>query len=66
MRIIKNNQVRMANLGIYLSHAVNGVAQLHTNILKKDVLKVWNKISGDDKKDKELEEQFEKELQDEK
>lgn len=29
-------------------------------------LKVWNKISGDDKKDKELEEQFEKELQDEK
>ncbi len=43
MRIIKNNQVRMANLGIYLSHAVNGVAQLHTNILKKDVLKVWNK-----------------------
>lgn len=28
-------------------------------------LKVWNKISGDDKKDKELEEQFEKELQDE-
>lgn len=43
MRIIKNGQVRMANLGIYLSHAVNGVAQLHTNILKKDVLKVWNK-----------------------
>lgn len=29
-------------------------------------LKVWNKISGDDKKDKELEEQFEKELQNEK
>lgn len=29
-------------------------------------LKVWNKISGDDKKDKELEEQFEKELKDEK
>lgn len=29
-------------------------------------LKVWNKISGDDKKDKELEEEFEKELQDEK
>lgn len=29
-------------------------------------LKVWNKISGDDKKDKELEDRFEKELQDEK
>lgn len=29
-------------------------------------LKVWNKISGDDKKDKELEEEFKKELQNEK
>lgn len=29
-------------------------------------LKVWNKISGDDKKNKEFEEQIEKELRDEK
>ncbi len=41
MRILKDGQVRMANLGIYLSHAVNGVAQLHTNILKENVLNTW-------------------------
>lgn len=41
MRILKDGQVRMANLGIYLSHAVNGVAQLHTNILKENVLNSW-------------------------
>ncbi|NLD16708.1 MAG: glycogen/starch/alpha-glucan phosphorylase [Tissierellia bacterium] len=41
MRILKDGQVRMANLGIYLSHTVNGVAQLHTNILKENVLNSW-------------------------
>ena len=43
MKIINNNQVNMANLGLFLSHAVNGVAELHTNILKNDVLKSWYK-----------------------
>ena len=41
MRILKDGKVRMANLGIYLSHTVNGVAQLHTNILKENVLNSW-------------------------
>lgn len=41
MRILKNGQVHMANLGIYLSHTVNGVAQLHTNILMENVLNSW-------------------------
>ena len=39
MAIVYNGQVRMANLAIVGGHAVNGVAQLHTEILKKDVLK---------------------------
>lgn len=39
MRIIYNNEVRMANLSIVCSNSVNGVAKLHTEILKKDVLK---------------------------
>ena len=39
MAIVHNGQVRMANLAIVGGHAVNGVAQLHTEILKKDVLK---------------------------
>ncbi|MDR1150775.1 MAG: glycogen/starch/alpha-glucan phosphorylase [Clostridiales bacterium] len=35
MSIIYDNQVRMANLAIIGSHSVNGVARLHTEILKK-------------------------------
>ncbi len=37
--IIGNGQVRMANLAIVGSHSVNGVAHLHTEILKKTELK---------------------------
>ncbi|MFL2100621.1 glycogen/starch/alpha-glucan phosphorylase [Desemzia sp. FAM 23989] len=37
--IIKDGVVNMAHLAIIGSHSVNGVAQLHTNILKNDVLK---------------------------
>lgn len=43
MCIVSNGMVRMANLGIYLSHTVNGVAELHTEILKRDVLNNWYK-----------------------
>lgn len=39
MAIIHNGQVRMAYLAIVGGHSVNGVARLHTEILKKDVLK---------------------------
>ncbi|MFQ5963831.1 MAG: glycogen/starch/alpha-glucan phosphorylase [Candidatus Scalinduaceae bacterium] len=38
MSIIENGKVRMANLAIVGSHSVNGVAQLHTKILKEKVL----------------------------
>ncbi len=34
MSIISGNNVYMANLSIYASHTVNGVAKIHTNILK--------------------------------
>ena len=39
MAIIYDGQVRMAYLAIVGGHSVNGVAELHTEILKKDVLK---------------------------
>ena len=39
MAIIANNQVRMANLAVVGSHSVNGVAKLHTEILKKEEMK---------------------------
>lgn len=43
-RIINDNQVRMANLAIHIGHAVNGVAQLHTDILKNTELHNWYEL----------------------
>ena len=37
-------QVRMANLAVYCSSYVNGVAQIHTEILKADTLKEWYEL----------------------
>lgn len=42
--IIKDGQIHMANLGIVSSFSVNGVARLHTEILKTDVMKDFYKI----------------------
>ena len=40
-KIIANDQIRMANLAIFVGRAVNGVAALHTEILKKSELNNW-------------------------
>ena len=37
-RIVKDGQVHMANLAIIGGHSVNGVAKLHTELLKEDTL----------------------------
>jgi glycogen phosphorylase len=42
--IIDNNTIHMARLAIYASHSTNGVAKLHTEILKHDALKEWYEI----------------------
>lgn len=44
MRIISNNTIKMAWLAIHGTHTTNGVAQLHTDILKNKELKDWNKL----------------------
>lgn len=44
MRIIDGNVVHMARLATYAGTYVNGVAQLHTEILKKDLLKEWYQV----------------------
>lgn len=44
MSIIHNNVIRMANLCIVSSYSVNGVSMLHTEILKKDTFKSFNRI----------------------
>lgn len=43
-RIIHNKQVRMANMAIAVGFAVNGVAALHTNILKETELHNWYEL----------------------
>ena len=42
--IILNGQVHMAELAVYATRAVNGVAALHTNILKNDVFAEWYRL----------------------
>ena len=44
MRIIDGNAVHMARLATYAGTYVNGVAQLHTEILKRDLLKEWYEV----------------------
>ena len=44
MSIIANGQVKMAWLAIVGSHTVNGVAALHTEILKTQELKDWYEL----------------------
>lgn len=39
-----NDVVHMAKMAVYCSSHVNGVAQIHTEILKKDVLKDWYEL----------------------
>ena len=42
--IIWDHQVHMAQLAVYATHTTNGVAALHTEILKSDVFKDWYAI----------------------
>ncbi len=47
MSILWDNKVRMANLAIVGSHSVNGVAALHTDILKNQELKDFHEFFPD-------------------
>ncbi len=44
MRILQHDTVHMAYLAIFASRYVNGVARLHTEILKTDALKDWYQL----------------------
>lgn len=43
--VLWDSQVRMANLSVIGSHSVNGVAALHTEILKHDVLRDFYRLT---------------------
>lgn len=47
MSIIEGGQIKMAHLAIYGSHRVNGVAALHTEILKKEIFKDFYEMDPD-------------------
>ena len=42
--VIEGKRVHMAQLAVYATHATNGVAALHSEILKKDVFADWYAI----------------------
>ena len=44
MQIVQDKRVHMAYLSIFCSRYVNGVARIHTDILKTDVLKDWYEL----------------------
>jgi len=41
MRIIQDNMIHMAHMAIFMGSYVNGVAEIHTQILKDTALKDW-------------------------
>ncbi len=44
MSIISHGQIKMANLSVVASHKINGVSQLHSDIIKKDIFKEFDDI----------------------
>ncbi len=44
MKILSDGRICMANLAMFISKRVNGVAAIHTDILKRDVFETWNRI----------------------
>ncbi|MGN1161359.1 MAG: glycogen/starch/alpha-glucan family phosphorylase, partial [Candidatus Fimenecus sp.] len=44
MMIIQDKRIHMAYLAVFCSKYVNGVAKIHTEILKNDVLKDWYEL----------------------
>ncbi len=45
--IIQNGKISMANMAIFVSHRVNGVAKIHSDIIKKSVFSKWAEINPD-------------------
>ena len=45
--IIKDNTAHMANLSVYVSSYVNGVAEIHSQILKDDLFRDWYQVFPD-------------------
>lgn len=44
MRLISGSRIQMARLAAYVSGFVNGVAEIHSNLLKTEVLRDWYSV----------------------
>ncbi len=42
LHILQDNRASMADLSVYMSRKVNGVAEIHTEILKNNLFREWN------------------------
>ncbi len=47
LRILLNDTVHMANLAVYCSFAVNGVAKIHSELLRTEQMKDWYAVYPD-------------------
>lgn len=47
LKIVDGNMVNMAYLACFVSKSINGVAKIHTEILKNRVLKEWHELYPD-------------------
>ena len=43
LHILRDNRASMADMSVYMSRKVNGVAEIHTEILKNDLFREWNR-----------------------
>jgi starch phosphorylase len=41
LHILQDNRASMADMSVYMSRKVNGVAEIHTDILKNDLFREW-------------------------
>jgi len=44
VRLLQGNMLNMANLAVYMCFSVNGVAKIHTDIIKNKLFDVFNKL----------------------
>ncbi|MEG1605229.1 MAG: glycogen/starch/alpha-glucan phosphorylase [Clostridia bacterium] len=47
LSVVRDGRVHMAELSVYACHKVNGVARIHSEILKSDVFREWHEAYPD-------------------
>ena len=45
--VVRDNTAHMANLSVYMSEHVNGVARIHSEIIRQDIFRDWSAVYPD-------------------